>query len=217
MRTAIRRIPVPLGPRRYPVLVAPRGAPLVGDFLARQTGPLFVVTDTHVAQHVWPLVAAACRRRGRRLAAPLVLRAGEATKCWETVVRVQRALLARRCDRTTCVVALGDVNSGLFSADDALADELLAAAKAAVDPAWRLPVQDDYQESLKSNFADVANIGAPGKAGAVTAACFLARFASAYPWAHLDIAGTAWKSGPAKSATGRPVPLLAEFLMQRAG
>jgi leucyl aminopeptidase len=116
-----------------------------------------------------------------------------------------------------CVVALGDVNSGLFSADDALADELLAAAKAAVDPAWRLPVQDEYQESLKSNFADVANIGAPGKAGAVTAACFLARFAKAYPWAHLDIAGTAWKSGPAKSATGRPVPLLTEFLMQRAG
>ena len=116
-----------------------------------------------------------------------------------------------------CVVALGDVNSGLFTADDALADELLAAAKAAVDPAWRMPVQEEYQESLKSNFADMANIGAPGKAGAVTAACFLARFAKAYPWAHIDIAGTAWKSGPAKSATGRPVPLLAEFLMQRAG
>ena len=116
-----------------------------------------------------------------------------------------------------CVIALGEVNSGLFSADDALADELLAAAKAAVDPAWRMPVQDDYQESLKSNFADVANIGAPGKAGAVTAACFLARFAKAYPWAHLDIAGTAWKGGPAKGATGRPVPLLTQFLMQRAG
>ena len=116
-----------------------------------------------------------------------------------------------------CVVALGDVNSGLFSPDDALADELLAAAKAAVDPAWRLPVQDEYQESLKSNFADVANIGAPGKAGAVAAACFLARFTKAYPWAHLDIAGTAWKGGASKGATGRPVPLLAEFLMQRAG
>jgi leucyl aminopeptidase len=116
-----------------------------------------------------------------------------------------------------CVVALGDINSGLFSADDALADELLAAAKTAVDPAWRMPVQDEYQESLKSNFADMANIGAPGKAGAVTAACFLARFTKAYPWAHLDIAGTSWKSGPAKGATGRPVPLLAEFLMQRAG
>ncbi len=116
-----------------------------------------------------------------------------------------------------CVVALGEINSGLFSADDALADELLAASRAAVDPAWRMPVQDDYQESLKSNFADMANIGAPGKAGAVTAACFLARFTKAYPWAHLDTAGTAWKGGPAKGATGRPVPLLTEFLMQRAG
>jgi leucyl aminopeptidase len=116
-----------------------------------------------------------------------------------------------------CVVALGEVNTGLFSGDDALADELLAAAKDAVDPAWRLPVQDDYQEQLKSNFADLANIGAPGKAGAVVAACFLARFAKAYPWAHLDIAGTAWKGGPAKGATGRPVPLLAHFLLQRAG
>jgi leucyl aminopeptidase len=116
-----------------------------------------------------------------------------------------------------CVVALGDINTGLFSGDDALADELLAAARAAVDPAWRMPVQEDYQEQLKSNFADMANIGAPGKGGAVIAACFLARFAKAYPWAHLDIAGTAWKSGATKGATGRPVPLLAQFLMQRAG
>jgi leucyl aminopeptidase len=116
-----------------------------------------------------------------------------------------------------CVVALGDVNSGLFSPDDALADELLAAAKAAVDPAWRMPVEEDYQEQIKSNFADMANIGLPGKAGAVTAACFLARFTKAYPWAHLDIAGTAWKGGTAKGATGRPVPLLMQFLMQRAG
>jgi leucyl aminopeptidase len=116
-----------------------------------------------------------------------------------------------------CVVALGDINSGLFSPDDALADELLAAARAAVDPAWRMPVQDDYQDQLKSNFADMANIGLPGKAGAVTAACFLARFTKAYAWAHLDIAGTAWKGGTAKSATGRPVALLTQFLMQRAG
>ena len=116
-----------------------------------------------------------------------------------------------------CVVALGDINSGLFSPDDALADELLAAAKAAVDPAWRLPVQEDYQDQLKSNFADMANIGLPGKAGAVTAACFLARFTKAYPWAHLDVAGTAWKGGTAKGATGRPVPLLVQFLMARAG
>ncbi len=116
-----------------------------------------------------------------------------------------------------CVVALGDVNTGLFSSDDALADELLAAAKSAADPAWRLPVQDDYQDQLKSNFADMANIGSPGKAGAVLAACFLARFTKAYPWAHLDIAGTAWKGGAAKGATGRPVPLLTQFLLQRAG
>jgi leucyl aminopeptidase len=116
-----------------------------------------------------------------------------------------------------CVVALGEVNSGLFSPDDTLAEELLASGKAAVDPAWRLPVQDDYQEQLKSNFADMANIGSQGKAGAVIGACFLARFTKAYPWAHLDIAGTAWKGGPAKGATGRPVPLLAEFLMRRAG
>jgi leucyl aminopeptidase len=116
-----------------------------------------------------------------------------------------------------CVVALGDVNTGLFATDDRLADELLGAARDAVDPVWRLPVQEDYQEQLKSNFADMANIGAPGKAGAVIAACFLARFTKAYPWAHLDIAGTAWKGGAAKGATGRPVALLSQFLLQRAG
>ena len=116
-----------------------------------------------------------------------------------------------------CVVALGDINSGLFANDDALADELLRAARVAYDPAWRMPVEDDYQEQLKSNFADMANIGPPGKAGAVLAACFLARFTKAYKWAHLDIAGTAWKSGAAKGATGRPVPLLTQFMIERAG
>jgi leucyl aminopeptidase len=116
-----------------------------------------------------------------------------------------------------CVVALGDINSGLFSTDDALADELLQAARTAYDPAWRMPVEEDYQEQLKSNFADMANIGLPGKAGAVIAACFLARFTKAYKWAHLDIAGTAWKSGAAKGATGRPVPLLTQFMIDRAG
>ena len=115
-----------------------------------------------------------------------------------------------------CVIALGHVNSGLFSPDDALADELLAASKAANDPAWRMPVQDEYQEQLKSNFADMANIGGrPG--GSITAACFLSRYTKAYRWAHLDIAGTAWKSGAAKGATGRPVPLLTAFLKARAG
>ncbi|SDV48015.1 aminopeptidase A. Metallo peptidase. MEROPS family M17 [Chitinasiproducens palmae] len=114
-----------------------------------------------------------------------------------------------------CIIALGHHNSGLFSTDDALADELVAAGRRAVDPCWRMPVEDAYQEQLKSNFADIANIGGR-PAGSVTAACFLSRFAGAYPWAHLDIAGTAWKSGAAKGATGRPVPLLTEFLISRA-
>jgi leucyl aminopeptidase len=114
-----------------------------------------------------------------------------------------------------CIIALGHHNSGLFARDDALAGELLDAAKEAADPAWRMPLDDEYQDLLKSNFADVANIGGR-PAGSVTAACFLARFTEAYPWAHLDIAGTAWKSGAAKGATGRPVPLLSQFLIDRA-
>jgi leucyl aminopeptidase len=115
-----------------------------------------------------------------------------------------------------CVVALGEVNTGLFATDDALAADLLQAGRTAVDPAWRMPVEEEYQDQLKSNFADMANIGTPGKAGAVVAACFLARFTKAYKWAHLDIAGTAWKGGPAKGATGRPVPLLTHYLMGKA-
>jgi leucyl aminopeptidase len=115
-----------------------------------------------------------------------------------------------------CVIALGHINSGLFSPDDELAAELLAASHASNDAAWRMPVEEDYQESLKSNFADMANIGGrPG--GSITAACFLSRYTKAYRWAHLDIAGTAWKSGVAKGATGRPVPLLTAFLEARAG
>ncbi len=116
-----------------------------------------------------------------------------------------------------CVVALGNVHSGLFSKDDALAAELLAAARSAGDSAWRMPVDDDYQEQLKSNFADMANIGVPGNAGAVTAACFLARYVKDQRWAHLDIAGTAYRGGAAKGATGRPVPLLTQFVLARAG
>jgi len=115
-----------------------------------------------------------------------------------------------------CVVALGDVNSGLFASDEALAADLLQAAAGAADPAWRLPLDEAYQEQLKSNFADMANIGAPGKAGAVVAASFLARFTRNYRWAHLDIAGTAWKTGAAKGATGRPVPLLVHYLLGQA-
>ncbi len=111
-----------------------------------------------------------------------------------------------------CVVALGAVRSGLFSADDDLATQLLKAGETSQDLAWRMPLDDDYAEGLKTNFADVANV-AGRMGGAITAAKFLQRFATQYPWAHLDIAGTAWKSGAAKGATGRPVPLLMKFLL----
>jgi leucyl aminopeptidase len=118
-----------------------------------------------------------------------------------------------------CITALGHHNSGLFSRHDAehdaLVDELLAAGKRSNDTAWRMPIEDSYHEQLKSNFADVANIGGP-PGGSITAACFLERFTKKYTWAHLDIAGTAWKSGAAKGATGRPVPLLTTFLINRA-
>jgi leucyl aminopeptidase len=114
-----------------------------------------------------------------------------------------------------CVVALGKQASGLFSNDDALAEALLAAGTQAADRAWRLPLWQEYDEQLKSNFADMANVGGP-EAGSVTAACFLARFTKDYTWAHLDIAGTAWNSSP-KGATGRPVPLLMEYLLGRLG
>ena len=113
-----------------------------------------------------------------------------------------------------CVIALGHVATGLFANDEALAREVVAAGEDACDRVWRMPLWDDYQEQLKSNFADFANIGGR-PAGAVTAACFLARFAKKYTWAHLDIAGTAWKSGKEKGATGRPVPLLTQFLIGR--
>jgi leucyl aminopeptidase len=114
-----------------------------------------------------------------------------------------------------CVIALGAVRSGLFSSDEGLAQALSAAGDAAMDPCWRMPLDEDYAEGLKSNFADVANI-AGRAAGSVTAAKFLQRFAGQYPWAHLDIAGTAWKSGAAKGATGRPVGLLVEYLLGQA-
>jgi leucyl aminopeptidase len=115
-----------------------------------------------------------------------------------------------------CVIALGAVRSGLFSSDDSLAQRLLAAGEVAQDLAWRMPLDEDYAEGLKSNFADVANIA--GRAGgAITAAKFLQRFTEKFPWAHLDIAGTAWKSGAAKGSTGRPVGLLLEFLLAQPG
>jgi leucyl aminopeptidase len=114
-----------------------------------------------------------------------------------------------------CVIALGHVVSGLYSNQDALANELLSAGEQAHDRAWRMPLWDDYQPQLDSNFADMQNIGGrPG--GSITAACFLSRFTKDYRWAHLDIAGTAWKSGKEKGATGRPVALLTQYLINRA-
>ena len=114
-----------------------------------------------------------------------------------------------------CVIALGHHHSGLFTADDGLADALLTASRRALDPCWRMPLDEEYDEGLKSNFADVANVG--GRAGgSITAARFLSRFTGKYRWAHLDIAGTAWKSGASKGATGRPVPLLTHFLLAQA-
>ncbi len=113
-----------------------------------------------------------------------------------------------------CVIALGAVRSGMFSSSDALSAELHEAGEAAQDPCWRMPLDEEYAEGLKTNFADVANV-AGRAAGSVTAAKFLQRFAHKYPWAHLDIAGTAWKSGTAKGSTGRPVPLLVNYLLAR--
>ncbi len=115
-----------------------------------------------------------------------------------------------------CVVALGKHASGLFTKDDKLAQEIIAAGDDAADRAWRLPLWDDYQSQLDSNFADMANVGGRD-AGAITAACFLARYTKAFRWAHLDIAGTAWVSGKEKGGTGRPVPLLVQLLLQRSG
>ena len=115
-----------------------------------------------------------------------------------------------------CVVALGEHASGLFSNNDVLAGSLCAAGEHSGDRVWRLPLWQDYQSQLDSNFADMANVGGRS-AGAITAACFLARYAKRFQWAHLDIAGTAWTGGKAKGATGRPVALLTEFLIRRAG
>jgi leucyl aminopeptidase len=113
-----------------------------------------------------------------------------------------------------CVVALGKHATGLMTHDDSLADDLLKAGNATLDRAWRLPLWDEYQSQLETGYADVANIG--GKyAGAITAGCFLARFTDGFRWAHLDIAGTAWEEGRKGSATGRPVPLLVQYLLDR--
>ena len=115
-----------------------------------------------------------------------------------------------------CIVALGHHTSGLMANDQKLADELLESGRQANDAAWQLPLGEEYQEQLKSNFADIANIGGQA-AGSITAGCFLSRFTEEYSWAHLDIAGTAWQSGADKGATGRPVPLLVNYLLGKAG
>ena len=114
-----------------------------------------------------------------------------------------------------CVLALGDVRCGLFSANDRLAQALQQAADEAHDLCWRMPMDDAYGKGLQSNFADMANIGGR-TAGSISAAKFLERFTSKYPWAHLDIAGVAWNEGAAKGATGRPVPLLLQFVVNLA-
>ncbi|MES2400109.1 MAG: leucyl aminopeptidase [Pseudomonadota bacterium] len=114
-----------------------------------------------------------------------------------------------------CVVALGSIRSGMFTADETLAKALYDAGESSLDLCWRMPLDDEYAEGLKTNFADVANVA--GRAGgAITAAKFLQRFTGKFPWAHLDIAGTAWKGGSAKGSTGRPVPLLVDYLLAQA-
>ncbi|MFT2098619.1 leucyl aminopeptidase [Marinomonas sp. 2405UD66-6] len=114
-----------------------------------------------------------------------------------------------------CVVALGSVNSGMYANNDDLATELKEASQVAADKIWQMPLDEEYQQQLDSNFADIANIGGP-EAGSVTAACFLSRFTGSYPWAHLDIAGTAWTGGASKGASGRPVALLTRYLLAKA-
>jgi leucyl aminopeptidase len=115
-----------------------------------------------------------------------------------------------------CVIALGHVATGLFANNQALADQIRAAGEDAWDRVWQLPIWEEYQEQLRSNFADMANIGGR-PAGSITAACYLARFTRKLKWAHLDIAGTAWRSGREKGSTGRPVPLLVRLALRRAG
>jgi leucyl aminopeptidase len=114
-----------------------------------------------------------------------------------------------------CVIALGKHPSGMLSNHEPLAKALLDAGTVSGDRVWQMPLWDDYQDQLKSNFADMANIGGRD-AGTITAACFLSRYTKKFHWAHLDIAGTAWKSGDQKGATGRPVPLLMQYLLDRA-
>ena len=113
-----------------------------------------------------------------------------------------------------CIIALGHHITGMISNNDDLVDELMTASKDAADKAWQLPMGEEFQAQLDSNFADMANIGGRS-AGTITAGCFLSRFVEDTPWAHLDIAGTAWTSGKNKGATGRPVPMLVQYLLNQ--
>ena len=113
------------------------------------------------------------------------------------------------------IIALGNHQAGLFASDDALAEQLLAASRTAQDPCWRMPLDEEYDEGLKSHYADMANVGSRA-GGSITAAKFLQRFTGKFPWAHLDVAGVAHRSGAAKGATGRPVGLLMHFVLARA-
>jgi leucyl aminopeptidase len=115
-----------------------------------------------------------------------------------------------------CVIALGSHHTGVMGNDEALTAELVASGVRADDRAWQLPLTEEYVEQLKSNFADMANIGGR-EGGAITAAGFLSKFTTGMKWAHMDIAGTAYQGGALKGATGRPMPLLTDFLVQRAG
>ena len=115
-----------------------------------------------------------------------------------------------------CVIALGHHRTAVMSPSEDLQNDIVAAGVSADDRGWPMPLGDEWAEELKSNFADMANVGGrPG--GAITAGCFLAKFTDGLNWAHLDIAGTAWKSGKQKGATGRPVPMLAEYVLGRCG
>jgi leucyl aminopeptidase len=127
-----------------------------------------------------------------------------------------RALIDVATLTGACVVALGHVYTGLFSPNDKLANALLAASERSLDLAWRMPVHDEYGDSLRSNFADFANAGTRD-GGASVAANFLSRFVDGIPWAHLDIAGVAWRANSSKGATGRPVSLLVDFLLNTDG
>ena len=138
----------------------------------------------------------------------------------DTLTYVERFKPASVIDIATltgaCIVALGDQASGLMGNSDALIQRLLRSGQYTGDRAWELPLWEEYQSQLDSNFADMQHIGGKG-AGTIVAGCFLSRFTKAYPWAHLDIAGTAWKTGKEKGATGRPVPLLMDYLLSQAG